>query len=212
MAEKTPYRVARSATETARPRPCEPERKGRIHHVHRPPSHFRSTVQIALLAGLVLVLIVSLSSLFAGRAQAEHGGPIHGPVMARAPLADSTAIQLRGLVGGNMSVSNARDLGDTVVQQITVAPGGFTGWHTHHGPVVVLVESGEFTVYQANDPDCTPFKYGPDEAFIDPGQGNVHGARNEGTEPMIAWAVYFDVPAGNPQLLIPAASTGNCEF
>lgn len=179
---------------------------------HLATSARRSPVQIALLAGLVIVLIASLSSLFAGRAQAEHGGLIHGPVMARAPFADSTAIQLRALVGGKMSVSNARDLGDTVVQQITVAPGGFTGWHTHHGPVVVLVESGEFTVYQANNPDCTPFEYGPDEAFIDPGQGNVHGARNEGTEPMIAWAVYFDVPAGNPQLLIPAASTGNCEF
>jgi quercetin dioxygenase-like cupin family protein len=23
---------------------------------------------------------------------------------------------------------------DVVVQQITVAPGGHTGWHSHHGP------------------------------------------------------------------------------
>lgn len=169
----------------------------------------RSPARAALVIGLAVALIASLSILLAGQTRAEHGGLIHGPIMARAPFADSTAIQLRGLVGGKMNVSNARNVGETIIQQITVDPGGFTGWHTHPGPVVVLVESGTFDVYQANDPTCTAYSYGPNEAFIDPGQGNVHSARNDGTEPMVAWAVYFDVPADLTSPFIPVANPGD---
>lgn len=170
----------------------------------------RSPVRAALIAGLAVLLVASLTILLAGRAQADHI-PVHGVIMARAPFADSTAIQLRGLVGGKMHVGNARDIGETIVQQITIQPGGFTGWHTHPGPVVVIVESGEFTVYQGNDTDCTGFEYGPNESFIDPGQGNVHSARNEGAVPMVAWALYFDVPADLASPFIPADNPGHCD-
>ena len=170
----------------------------------------RSPVQALLLAGLALLLIATFSILVAGHTHATHGGLIHGQIMARAPFADPTAIQLRGLVGGKMHVGNANNVGETIVQQITVDPGGFTGWHTHPGPVVVLVESGEFDVYQAKDPNCTAYSYGPNEAFIDPGQGNVHSARNNSlTDPMVAWAIYFDVPAGLASPFIPVADPGD---
>jgi quercetin dioxygenase-like cupin family protein len=176
---------------------------------HLATSARRSPVHIALLAGLALVLIAALSILVAGRTHAVHGG-IHPENMARVPFADPTAIQLRGLVGGKMNVSNANNVGETLIQKITVDPGGFTGWHTHPGPVVVLVVSGTFDVYQANDPTCTAYSYGPDEAFIDPGQGNVHSARNNSqTVPMVAWAVYFDVPADLPSPFIGIENPGD---
>jgi quercetin dioxygenase-like cupin family protein len=38
-----------------------------------------------------------------------------------------------------LHVLNAQD---TVVQQIVFGPGGHTGWHSHPGPVVVLVAQG----------------------------------------------------------------------
>lgn len=170
----------------------------------------RSPIQIAIVLGLSAALITGLTFVLAGRAHADHI-PVHGVIMARAPFADSTAIQLRGLVGGKMHVGNAKDIGETIVQQITIQPGGFTGWHTHPGPVIVMVESGVFTVYQGRDADCTPFAYGPNESFIDPGQGNVHGARNEGSEPMVAWAIYFDVPADLASPFISAANPGHCD-
>lgn len=169
----------------------------------------RSPARAAIVIGLAVALIASLATIFAGQTHAEHGGLIHGPVQARAPFTDPTAVQLRGMVGGKLMVSNANNLEDMVIQRIQVEPGGFTGWHTHHGPVVVLVQSGEFSVYQANDPNCTAYRYGPNESFVDPGQGNVHGARNEGAVPMVAWAVYFDVPAGNQTLLIPVTTPGD---
>jgi mannose-6-phosphate isomerase-like protein (cupin superfamily) len=170
----------------------------------------RSRLPAVLLAALALVALSGLSFLLTRPAHADHL-PVHGTVMARAPFADPTDVKLRGLVGGKRHVANANDVGETIVQQITVQPGGFTGWHTHPGPVIVIVESGEFTVYQGNDPSCTGFVYGPNESFIDPGQGNIHGARNEGSVPMIAWAVYFDVPANLASPFIAAANPGHCE-
>lgn len=170
----------------------------------------RSPARAALVVGLAIALIAGVSILLASQTRAGHGGLIHGTIHARAPFADATAIQLRGLVGGKMNVSNANNVAETIVQQITVDPGGFTGWHTHPGPVVVLVESGTFDVYQAKDPTCTAYSYGPNEAFVDPGQGNVHSARNNHpTEPMVAWAIYFDVPADLASPFIPVAEPGD---
>jgi hypothetical protein len=170
----------------------------------------RRRLPAALLVGLALALLAGLTFVLTRPAHADHV-PVHGVVMARAPFADPTAIQLRGIVGGRMHVGNANDIGETIVQQITIQPGGFTGWHTHPGPVIVMVESGEFTVYQGNDAACTGFAYGPNESFIDPGQGNVHGARNEGTEVMVAWAIYFDVPADLASPFIAADNPDHCE-
>src|SRR5678815_5546663 len=38
------------------------------------------------------------------------------------------------------------------VQQVTLQPGGDTGWHSHNGPVCVEIVSGEFTLYESTDP------------------------------------------------------------
>ena len=36
---------------------------------------------------------------------------------------------------------------DTAYQQLTIPPGGYTGWHTHPGPTFVAVAQGEGTLY-----------------------------------------------------------------
>jgi quercetin dioxygenase-like cupin family protein len=100
---------------------------------------------------------------------------------------------------------------DVVVQQITVAPGGHTGRHSHHGPVVVLVTAGGLTVYMADDKKCRPHTYSAGESFIDHGRGNVHIARNEGTEPVVFYATYLDVPVGGA-FRIDHPDPGNCSF
>lgn len=64
----------------------------------------------------------------------------------------------------------------TVVQQIVLAPGGHTGWHSHPGPVVVVVQAGELIVTQGNNRTCTGVTYTAGQAFMDPGQGKrAHG-------------------------------------
>jgi quercetin dioxygenase-like cupin family protein len=92
-----------------------------------------------------------------------------------------------------LHVFNAQD---TVVQQIVFGPGGHTGWHSHPGPVVVLVAEGELTLYSADDPSCTGVTYARGQAFIDRGQGHVHIGRASGTVSTVLWVTYFDVPSG----------------
>jgi hypothetical protein len=47
---------------------------------------------------------------------------------------------------------------DVRVQQITFAPGSFSGWHHHPGFVIVAVKSGEVTNF---DSQCNGTTYGP---------------------------------------------------
>lgn len=106
---------------------------------------------------------------------------------------------------------------DVAVQQVTIAPGGTTGWHSHPGPAVVIVKSGSFTLYDGDDRTCTGTTYSVDPAdaagkvFIDEGRGHVHIGRNESTTSTELWVTYLDVPVGAaPRIDVP--SPGNCPF
>ena len=100
---------------------------------------------------------------------------------------------------------------DTVVLQQTINPGGTTGWHSHPGPAYIVVTQGTLTLYDSDDPTCTPHSYGPGTGFLDPGFGHVHIARNQGTTPATAIATYLNVPpGGSPRIDTPAP--GNCPF
>jgi quercetin dioxygenase-like cupin family protein len=99
---------------------------------------------------------------------------------------------------------------DFAVQQVTIAPRGATGWHTHAGPAIVLVKSGEFTLYDGRGCKGATFKAG--QSFVDKGFGHVHIGRNEGSSNVELYVVYI-TPAGGPLRIDaarPAAST--CAF
>ena len=99
---------------------------------------------------------------------------------------------------------------DFAVQQVTVAPGGATGWHTHAGPAIVLVKSGDFTLY--DDKGCTGTTFKAGQSFVDAGFGHVHIGRNEGATNVELYVLYL-TPAAGPLRIDaakPAAST--CSF
>ncbi|CAN5170473.1 hypothetical protein BH18ACI2_BH18ACI2_21240 [soil metagenome] len=159
----------------------------------------------------VLVIVAAASTTLAGVAWATPGsGIVMAPVFARASFADPTDIKFK-IKGQGQEVIHVRDAQQTVVQQIVIAPGGSTGWHSHPGPVVVLIKTGQMSFYSDEDPSCTPRIYSAGEAFIDSGQGHVHIARNEGSENLELWATYFDVPPGGPfRLDAPNPGIQNC--
>jgi quercetin dioxygenase-like cupin family protein len=108
-----------------------------------------------------------------------------------------------------LKVNNADQ---TVVQQIVLSPGGQTGWHSHPGPVFVLVKTGALTIYSGDDPACGSRTYTAGQSFIDSGQGHVHIGWNESaSEDLELWAVYIDVPPGEA-FRIDAPAPGNCPF
>jgi len=100
---------------------------------------------------------------------------------------------------------------DTVVLQQTIVPGGTTGWHSHPGPAFIVITQGTLTLYDGDDPACTPHTYGPGTGFLDRGFGHVHIARNEGTTPAVSVATYLNVPPGG-SLRVDETLPGNCPF
>lgn len=84
---------------------------------------------------------------------------------------------------------------DYIVSEITLAPNGSTGWHTHAGIIYGIVKSGELTHYGA---DCKQDGfYGPGTPITDPtGADHVHIGRNLGTSPLVLEVTYID-PAGS---------------
>ena len=99
---------------------------------------------------------------------------------------------------------------DVVMRQITIAPGGNNGWHFHPGPTFVVVVQGTLSLYEANDPTCTPARYSAGKGFVE-APGDVHIARNEGTTTVVAVITFLDVPVGGASRL-DAPNPGNCPF
>lgn len=85
---------------------------------------------------------------------------------------------------------------DYIVAEITIAPGGSTGWHTHQGEIYGVVKAGTLTHYSS---DCVEDGlYAAGDAITDPtGIDHVHLGRNLGTAPVILEVTYVD-PAGAP--------------
>lgn len=155
---------------------------------------------------LALAALVALSATVA--VATPGSGIVSGTVFARAIFADPTDLKFK-INGGSQEVIHVNNAQETVVQQIIIAPGGSTGWHSHPGPVVVLIKSGTMSFYDSEDPTCTVRTYSAGQSFVDSGQGHVHIARNEGATNLELWATYFDVPPGGA-FRIDAANPGNC--
>jgi quercetin dioxygenase-like cupin family protein len=81
---------------------------------------------------------------------------------------------------------------NTIVGQYTFGPHSSTGWHSHPGKTLVVVQSGTFTVYHDN---CHAMTYGPGQSFVEL-PSSVHVGRNETDSSVQLGVVYFDVPIG----------------
>ena len=150
---------------------------------------------------MVLLVAAVTASLGGGVAWATSGGSVAAVTQARGTLSPHFKLKLR----------DSSQAADAVVQQVTFAPGGFSGWHTHPGPAIVIVKSGQITFYEADDPSCTGTTYVAGQVVVDEGYGNVHFARNEGATSTELWITFLDVPPGaSPR--IDAPNPGNCPF
>ncbi|WP_059016773.1 cupin domain-containing protein [Mycobacterium sp. M26] len=85
---------------------------------------------------------------------------------------------------------------DYITKEITIAPGGTTGWHYHPGQVFGVIRAGTLTHY---DSGCSvDGVYQPGDPITEgSGAGYVHEGRNEGPVPLVMWVLYID-PAGSP--------------
>jgi quercetin dioxygenase-like cupin family protein len=98
---------------------------------------------------------------------------------------------------------------DVYVVENKIAPGGTFGWHSHPGPSIVVVKTGELTLYRGDDPSCTPTRVAAGSGFVDDG-GDVHLVRNEGSIETVVYVTSL-VPRGAARR-IDEPSPGNCPF
>ena len=89
---------------------------------------------------------------------------------------------------------------EAVAARVEIAPGGTSGWHTHPGDEVSVVNEGEVLLMVAGQPTR---KVVAGEGFVIPA-GVVHNARNEGSTPTRLVGVYV-VDKGKP-LASPASA------
>ncbi|MGY4652996.1 cupin domain-containing protein [Mycobacterium sp. URHB0021] len=85
---------------------------------------------------------------------------------------------------------------DYIVSDITIAPFGSTGWHTHQGVIFGIVKTGTL---MHNDSRCRQDGvYNAGQPITDPtGAAHVHIGRNLGSTPVVLEVLYID-PAGAP--------------
>jgi quercetin dioxygenase-like cupin family protein len=102
----------------------------------------------------------------------------------------------------------SHDNTDIAVANIGITAGGSSGWHSHPGPVIVVVKSGTISFYRAENCNCAPNTYGPGASFTEQG-GLVANATNKGAEDVVAVATFFAPPGA--ALRIDAPKPDNCE-
>jgi hypothetical protein len=124
----------------------------------------------------------------------------------------SPAFHIRSTDGFDVEIKT-KDSTDIAMSNVVVAPGGTSGWHTHPGPVFVVVKTGTITFYRAgkhsgldadeenpnnaaHGPTCSRTVYPAGSAFVEvPAPGHVMLAKNEGGIEATISATYF-APAG----------------
>ena len=79
------------------------------------------------------------------------------------------------------------------VVHYSIVPGGHTGWHSHPGPVFVMITAGKMTLYHAADPTIAVV-YPAGTGFVDYGHAHIAGnAEKEGDLQLVA---FFLIPKG----------------
>jgi quercetin dioxygenase-like cupin family protein len=85
---------------------------------------------------------------------------------------------------------------DVVMAQITVIPGGSSGWHSHPGGAIIIVKQGdEVTVNRSVGSQCEVTKYKAADAFIER-PGEVDDVVNTGQTTYVLLVTFPRVPHG----------------
>ena len=161
------------------------------------------------LVGVALVGVVLAFSVAPGGATPPSG-------LTQVPLARGNDVS-----HGSLPLQFGTDI---VMVQLTVQPGGSSGWHSHPGGAIIVVTQGSITVHKAvgrrgceseRDGDwchggaagCQIEKYSAGQAFIER-PGEVDQVTNDGTIPYVLLVTFPRVPpGGSPRIDQPDPGT-----
>ncbi|OBG29502.1 cupin [Mycobacterium sp. 852002-51057_SCH5723018] len=143
----------------------------------------------------------------AGRQVRLSGPAALAVVVATLCACQASATPARGIQSVMLNQTSLNE-NDYLTGDITIAPGGSTGWHWHDGKLIGVVRQGTLT---HNASDCsTDGVYNAGDTIIEPaGADHVHLGRNLGAVPTILQVIYVN-PPGKP--LAEDAPNPGCGF
>ena len=133
------------------------------------------------------VLAVLATVLLSGVVLATHQAlGLSSSVQARGSWDRDERAEFLAALGGQ----GKAEASEVAVVKASLTAGGYTYWHGHPGPSVVIVTGGEVTVLEPRSSGgCDRHTYGPGEAFFH-GTSN-HDFRNEGSVTAEFTITYF---------------------
>ena len=122
-----------------------------------------------------------------------------------------TSVQIGRGQAARSFEAHQRKGNDVAVNQITVPPAGFSGWHSHPGITVVAVQSGQITLF--SEPiaggKCRVRIFAAGQVFLEY-SSIKYNAVNTASAPYVIAATFFNVPPNGGSSRIDQTDPGNC--
>ena len=147
---------------------------------------FRAVAVVAALALLIPTVAIASPGSGVANVSIRSDGVLAGPAKVNIP--------------GVVKLQAYDDL-RVLTQELTIHPGGSTGWHSHPGPVLVTVKSG---IFRYQETDCSYIDYSAGQTILDPGNGHVRIGRSVGTVDLELSVTYLIPPGVAPRIDEPA--------
>ena len=145
-----------------------------------------------ILGMAIVALVLGGGAVFRARATAPSG-------LVNTPLARGN-----NLSDGTIPLQLGTDI---AMAQITVDPGGSSGWHSHPGGAIVVVKTGTLTVFHSVGGRCETTVYSAGQAFIER-PGEVDNVLNMSASPYVLFVTFPRVPQGaSPRIDEPNPGT-----
>jgi quercetin dioxygenase-like cupin family protein len=146
-----------------------------------------------------LMLVVASVSCAAGGltvrlAQATPGAGISTTIISGPVVLDEARVLSQDRDHGVLLMTRGES--DVYVVLNKIVPGGHTGWHSHPGPSIISVVSGQATEYRSDAPAGLVHSAGT--AFVDEGGDHAHIIVNEGNTDLVLVAFQI-LPKGAPR-------------
>ena len=128
------------------------------------------------------------------------------PGSATPPIGQTSTVVARGtnMSDGTLPIKQGSQV---VVVMVHTVPGGSSGWHSHPGGAVVVLQQGQTTLYRSVGKQCDVTTYVAGQSFIER-PGEVQDAVNTGSTMVIGYAIFPGVPVGgSPRIDQPDPGT-----
>ncbi|WP_369166966.1 hypothetical protein AB5J49_03350 [Streptomyces sp. R28] len=137
------------------------------------------------------------------RQSAQEPQPARVPAQRQAPKAPQATTMAYGPLNVPLPW-HGTEIATMEFQQISLPSHASTGWHYHHGPLLVTVHQGTLRRPLA---DGTVTAHPAGTSFVEPpGPSNIHTGHNPDSTTVILWCLFL-LPPGSP-LSVPVQEPG----